>query len=116
MTLSIDDAKALVIDFCATYPVASSLGYKLRETQEELYGPHATREAAGTILGSFHPGGGRVLFATSNFGSDEEFKRSLRHEVLGHFGINTFNPAEKRAVLDGIIEARNEPSTAGIWA
>jgi len=34
MTLSIDDAKALVIDFCATYPVASSLGYKLRETQE----------------------------------------------------------------------------------
>lgn len=116
MTLSIDDAKALVIDFCATYPVASSLGYKLRETQEELYGPHATREAAGTILGSFHPGGGRVLFATSNFGSDEEFKRSLRHEVLGHFGINTFSPAEKRAVLDGIIEARNEPSTADIWA
>ena len=116
MTLSIDDAKALVIDFCATYPVASSLGYKLRETQEELYGPHATREAAGTILGSFHPGGGRVLFATSNFGSDEEFKRSLRHEVLGHFGINTFNPAEKRAVLDGIVGARNEPSMAGIWA
>lgn len=116
MTLSIDDAKALVIDFCATYPVASSLGYKLRETQEELYGPHATREAAGTILGSFHPRGGRVLFATSNFGSHEEFKRSLRHEILGHFGINTFNPAEKRAVLDGIIEARNEPSTAGIWA
>ena len=44
MTLSVEDAKALVIEFCATYPVASTISYKLRETQEELYGPKATRE------------------------------------------------------------------------
>ncbi|KPW49294.1 hypothetical protein ALO86_200187 [Pseudomonas syringae pv. berberidis] len=115
MTLTIDHAKKLVIEFCATYPVASTISYKIRETQEEFYGPQATREAAGTILGSFHPRGRRAVFATANFSKDEEFTRSLRHEILGHFGINTFNPAEKRAVLNALIDARTEPSTAALW-
>lgn len=115
MTLTIERAKALVVEFCATYPVASTIGYKIRETQEELYGPQATREAAGTILGSFHPGGRRALFATANFDTDEKFRRSLRHEILGHFGINTFNPTEKRAVLKTIIEARKSPDVMPLW-
>lgn len=37
MTLTIDHAKKLVTEFCATYPVASTISYKIRETQEELY-------------------------------------------------------------------------------
>lgn len=116
MTLSVDDAKALVIEFCATYPVASTISYKLRETQEELYGPQATREAVGGILGSFRPGIRQADFATSNFRDSDEFKETLRHEILGHFGINTFTPAEKRAVLDGIIAAREEPGMSDLWA
>lgn len=115
MTFSIERAKELVIEFCSTYPVASTIGYKIRETQEELYGPQATREAAGTILGSFHPGGGRALFATANFDTDEKFRRSLRHEILGHFGINTFKPEEKRAILEVIIEARTAPDVMPLW-
>lgn len=116
MTLSVDDAKAVVIEFCATYPVAAKVSYKLRETQEELYGSQATREAVGGILGSFRPGSRQADFPTSNFRDAEEFKGTLRHEILGHFGINTFNPAEKRAVLDGIIEARNESGMSDLWA
>ncbi len=116
MTLSIDEAKALVIEFCATYPVASSIGYKLRETQEELYGSQATREAAGTILGSFRARRGRADFAISNFRDANHFRRVIRHEILGHFGINTFNPEEKRAVLDRLIDARTEPVLADYWA
>ncbi|RMN37434.1 putative DNA primase, partial [Pseudomonas cannabina] len=116
MTLTIDHAKKLVIEFCATYPVASTISYKIRETQEELYGPQATREAAGTILGSFRPGRGRAEFAISNFRDEDHFRRTLRHEVLGHYGINTFNPAEKRAVLEGVIQSRNDPGMAALWA
>lgn len=115
MTLSVDDAKALIIEFCATYPVAAKVSYKLRETQEELYGPQATRETVGGILGSFRPGSRQADFPTSNFRDAEEFKGTLRHEILGHFGINTFKPAEKRAVLDGIIEARTEPGMSELW-
>lgn len=115
MTLSVDDAKALIVEFCATYPVAAKVSYKLRETQEELYGPQATRDAVGGILGAFRPGSRQADFPTSNFRDAEEFKGTLRHEILGHFGINTFKPAEKRAVLDGIIEARNEPGMSELW-
>jgi putative DNA primase/helicase len=116
MPISIKQAQALVIEFCAAYPVAATIGFKIRETQEELYGPHATREAAGTILGSFHPGQRRALFATANCHSDDEFKRSLRHEILGHFGLNTFSPGDKRAVLTAIIDARTQSGLDKFWA
>lgn len=115
MALSTDEAKTLVIEFCSTYPVAAQVSYKLRDTQEELYGPQATREAVGGILGSFRPGTRQADFATSNFRDADEFKETLRHEILGHFGINTFDPAEKRAVLAGIIEARSEPGMSDLW-
>lgn len=115
MTLTIERAQALVIEFCAAYPVASTLGYQIRETQEELYGQQVTREAAGTILGSFHPRERVVAFAAANFSSDEKFRRSLRHDILGHFGINTFNPREKRALLDSIVDARSVPSLMAVW-
>lgn len=116
MALSIERAKALVIEFCATYPVAAKIGFKIRETQEELYGPQATREAAGTILGSFHPGRQRALFATSGFRDEAHFRRVVRHEILGHFGINTFHPQEKRALLEAIVDARDQPGLRDIWA
>lgn len=116
MALSIERAQALVIEFCAAYPVAAKIGFKIRETQEELYGPHATQEAAGTILGSFHPRRGRALFATAGFRDEEHFRRVVRHEILGHFGINTFHPQEKRALLEAIIQARNEPGLRDTWA
>lgn len=108
MTLTVEEGKALVTEFCATYPIAAGISYKLRETQEELYGPQATKTAVGKILGAFRPGRGQADFATSNFRDADEFKGTLRHEVLGHFGINTFNSVEKRAILDGIIAARLE--------
>lgn len=40
---------------------------------------------------------------------------TLRHEVLGHYGANTFAPAEKRALLDGIIAAREQPGMKDRW-
>lgn len=115
MTLTVEEAKALVTEFCATYPIAAGISYKLRETQEELYGPQATKTAVGKILGAFRPGRGQADFATSNFCDADEFKGTLRHEVLGHFGINTFNSAEKRAILDGIIAAREQPGISVLW-
>ncbi|AZK89879.1 hypothetical protein BO993_24135 (plasmid) [Xanthomonas oryzae pv. oryzae] len=40
---------------------------------------------------------------------------TLRHEVLGHYGANTFAPAEKRALLDGLAAVRNEPTLKPLW-
>jgi putative DNA primase/helicase len=117
MAISIERAKALVIEFCAEYPVASKISYKLRNTQEEaLDEPKATIEREGRIYGAYFPGRGYAAFAVSNFRDEAHFRGTLRHEILGHFGINTFNPQEKRAVLEAIIQARDVPGMRDAWA
>ncbi len=92
MAVTIDQAKALIIEFCAVYPVASEIKFRVRDTQEELYGKEFSTEAVGTIYGGFHPRRRQADFAAANFRDADEFKDTIRHEILGHFGINTFNP------------------------
>lgn len=117
MTLSIADAEKVITEFCRVYPIASRIPYKLRETQEEMLDePRATIEREGRIYGAYFPAGGYAAFAVSNFRDEAHFRRAVRHEILGHFGINTFHPQEKRALLEAIIEARNEPGLRDTWA
>ncbi len=113
--LSVDACKQMVLEFCEIYPVAAQVSYKIRTYQEELYGPEATKENVGTILGAFSPGERQADFAASNFRNEDEFKATLKHEVLGHAGINTFTVDEKAAVLDAIIDARDQPVLRGLW-
>ena len=115
MALSIEQCQELVLEFCSNYPVAAQLAYKIRNNQEELYGPEYTKEKAGTILGTFHPEQRQADFAASNFRNTDEFEGTLRHEVLGHFGLRTFTPDEKAGVLTAIIEARDQPVLRGLW-
>ena len=115
MALSIEQCKEMVLEFCSIYPVAAHVAFKIRNTQEELYGPEATKEKAGTILGAFCPERRQADFAASNFRDADEFKGTLRHEVLGHFGINTFTADEKAGVLTAIVEARDQPVLRGLW-
>lgn len=56
-----------------------------------------------------------MVLAASNLHNREEIETTLRHEVLGHYGINTFAPAQKRALLDRILETRQEPTLAAEW-
>ncbi len=42
--------------------------------------------------------------------------RTLRHEVLGHYALNTFQPAHKRAILDAIAATRGDPAFAQTWS
>jgi putative DNA primase/helicase len=115
MGLSIKECQDMIVEFCAIYPVALQIDYKIRHTQEELYGPEATKNKVGTILGAFHPDRGRADFAASNFRNTDEFEATLRHEVLGHFGINTFTAEQKNGLLNSISEARDQPVLRGLW-
>lgn len=40
---------------------------------------------------------------------------NLRHELLGHYGLNTFN-SKKKDVPGSRSETRNEPTLSHIWA
>ncbi|MBI0552589.1 LPD38 domain-containing protein [Pectobacterium parmentieri] len=72
-----------------------------------------------------HRAGERGLASTSQgMGTQEsrqyaeargEIRRTLRHEVLGHYGLNTFKPADKRLVLDAIIKTQDDPKYRSLW-
>lgn len=121
MPITADRAKALIVEFCVTYPVACQVDYKIRHTAEELYGKEATSKIQGIILGGYVPGNsqfhrGRCDFAVANIRNDDDFKATLRHEILGHFGINTFTANEKRAVLDTIATTRENKEFSLLWS
>ncbi|MFP3852356.1 zeta toxin family protein [Pseudomonas sp. W5-01] len=85
--------------------------------QEDIYGPELSREKIGVrIDGAYHPKNAFFTIVASNMGDEGAVLRTLRHELLGHYGLNTFNPEEKKALLDRVLETRNEPSLSHIWA
>jgi len=116
MPITVEQGQELVSEFCRIYPAALQLQYKVRATQEEAIHEAATIERAGRILGAYFPVRRCAAFAVSNFRDESHFRRTLRHEIIGHFGINTFTPGEKRALLTSFIEAKDQPGISRLWS
>lgn len=119
MAVTIPDAKALVIEFCRTYPVAAQLSYAVRNTVAELYGSDAAKGLDGVRGGyttgpGIHPG--RCDIVCSMAADADDLMTTLRHEVIGHFGLNTFTSDDKRALLESISATRGELSMRRLWA
>ncbi len=120
MPISNQRAQELVIEFCRDYPAASKIQYMIRDKQEDLFYEsanieNATIERAGRIYGAYFPARRLAAFAASNFRNEAHFRRTLRHELIGHFGINTFSEGEKRGLLAAIEASKSEPSIKPIW-
>ncbi|HIH2745177.1 TPA: KfrB domain-containing protein [Burkholderia lata] len=114
--LTIDECKQAVIDFCQQYPIALKIAYVIRNKQEDALGiPEATKERVGNVAGAYFPARRRVALAVSNLRDARNVERTLRHELLGHLGINTFTARDKRALLARIAEAREQPGLAELW-
>ena len=118
--ITINEAKITIIEFCKHYPVAAQIFYKPRDTQEELYRTHAIKEKFGSIKGAYRPGDGGVRrhrcdIACANIHDNDDLIATLMHEILGHFGINTFSAGEKVQLLTSIINARNQPGLSTLW-
>ena len=115
--LTVAQAQAIVDRFMAEYRGHIGVTAIIKATQEEIYGPDAAREKIGyRIDAAYHPARAIFTLAASNMGDEGAVRRALRHELLGHYGLNTFNPEEKREFLDRVLETRGEPSLAHIWA
>lgn len=52
----------------------------------------------------------------SRAGAKADLLDTLRHEVLGHYGTDTFTPENKRALLQKLIDAKQQPWLAKEWA
>jgi putative DNA primase/helicase len=122
MAITIDEGKALVAQMCRQYPAALALGFRLRQTARELY-PHSEDDLS-LFLAAYDPTPilhdervlqGRVDLAVSQARDARSALETLRHEILGHYGINTFTTAQKTAMLDALIAARGQRGLFGLW-
>lgn len=48
-------------------------------------------------------------YPAENRGGRAEVERTLRHEILAHYGINLLEPQAKRQLLDRLIASKNRP-------
>ena len=115
--LSVELVQHVVDRFLDNYNGNIQLRAIVVAKQEDIYGPELSREKIGVrIDGAYHPKNAFFTIIASNMGDEGAVLRTLRHELLGHYGLNTFNPEEKRALLDRVLETRNEPTLSHIWA
>ena len=123
MAITKAEAQDVTLAFTRDYPSALKLLYAYRETIADLYGPQVEgipESAKGGYFPkeTFHNGrvySGRIDVPLANVSDPGDLLLTLRHEVLGHYGANTFAPGEKRALLDGLAAARNEPTLKPLW-
>lgn len=123
MAITKAEAQDVTLAFTRDYPSALKLVYAYRETTADLYGPQVEGIPESTKGGyfpkeTFHNGrvySGRIDVPLANVSDPGDLLLTLRHEVLGHYGANTFAPGEKRALLDGLAAARNEPTLKPLW-
>ena len=123
MPISRAEAQEVTERFVRDYPGAAALAYRFRSDRYELYGqrgdqlPPQTKGGYSSAPLVFHGRqfNGRVDVPLDAITDKEDMRLTLRHEVLGHYGINTFPPEEKRALLDALIAARDQPSLKPDW-
>ncbi|AOR58812.1 LPD38 domain-containing protein [Pectobacterium parmentieri] len=114
--LTVPETRRIADDFVREYNGNIPLDIRVYARQEDAYGPQATRENVGRIKGAYHAAGeGRIVLNAASIRDAGDGRRTLRHEVLGHYGLNTFKPADKRLVLDAILKARQDPKFRTLW-
>ena len=102
-------------DFIASYNGNIKLEVQIKNTQQELYGPEATVEKYGRIKGAYDPSNGVLTLAAENMSSAEDVRATLRHEILGHFALDTFKDSDKQPLFNQIIASQKDPSLKNVW-
>jgi hypothetical protein len=112
--LSRAEVQSIALDFVESLNYKVPLDFRIRDTWKQLYG------ADGLCGGAFHSAEsksdrGFVTIAANNHKSKEAVQRTLQHEILGHYLINTYSPLAKREVIGRIMASQNEPSLEEQW-
>lgn len=118
--IPVEVAQRAVDEFRSTYRGNIPVEFRVVNTLEDAYGPGAT-ERAGRAGGAYHPKRRVLVLAAANLRDAGEATRTLRHEILAHHGLNTFAPADKKAVLERLASTRpgkgaSSPGMRKLWA
>lgn len=73
---------------------------------QELFGNNA--EKTGSFQAAFFPKSKIVALNNEGIKTLEGLEKSVRHELIGHMGINTFTPDDKAKLLDAISGSKDK--------
>jgi hypothetical protein len=97
-------ARESVRKFRAAYHGPANLQVRIYAKQSD----HApARLAGGRIKGGFDERTGSVLLFADNLSSDLEAYETLRHEILGHYGLRLLKPETRERILMAILASEN---------
>lgn len=114
MLTNIEAAK-VVNDFQDTYKGAKNLNFIIEKTPELVYGRAAIERGINDIKGAYHPKSNIVVLFSQNATSKEDFIKTIKHEVLGHYALNTLPPSQKKSLLTSISSSQEEPTLKESW-
>lgn len=114
--LTVEAVQKVFDDFMQSFNGNFDVLPYIKSTQEEIYGPNASIEKLGfPIEGAYHPAQRFITLVAANLDNEEAARRTIRHELLGHYALNTFTPDQKRDLLTSVLESQTEPTLKPIW-
>lgn len=82
---------------------------------KDIYGERITEKDNRSIEAAFYPVSRRLVVFTANIRDEERLRHAINHELVGHYGINTLKPTEKRDLLERISQSREQPTLKPYW-
>lgn len=104
--IPLNELKRIVDELKASYNGNIPLDIRAVEKMEEAYGQNLTDDLR-RAKGAYSPRAGVAVFAASNLDSQRDIRDTFRHEILGHYGLNTFTPEDKEDFLQRVSGTRN---------
>jgi hypothetical protein len=90
-------AETIAKEFMYSYNGNVDISVTMKEIQEEIYGLTVIRGKYGRIKGAYNGKGSSVLgLVSGKLHSSADARVTLRHEILGHSGLDTFKKADKQ--------------------
>lgn len=98
------EAKEKSLDFIKNHPSLSDIKVRVG-TKEQFFGDKAGQ--VGSFSGAFYPKSRILLINTDDIKNIDGLEKTLRHELIGHAGINSTTPEEKKELLTAIINSND---------
>ena len=110
--MSVSSVSKFAKEWLESYNGNIPLDIVVKNQADEIYGPGS--KASG-IKGAYHSSRRKIVLIASALRAENDARETLRHEVLGHYGLNTFKPREKKEILDWILSKKKDPSLEKYW-
>lgn len=105
-------------EFLTEYNGNIPLNVAITETPEAFYGPDAKKRGITDFMAAIHREHNLVILNADgiDINNPTEIRESLRHEILGHYGLLTFKLEDKIDLYNEILKTRQSPEFKELWA